>query len=49
VKLTTLTKGQANYIGVLVQGLHKAEHYRTESFGLVSGQSTGGAAWLRRP
>jgi hypothetical protein len=32
VKLTTFTKEQANYIGVLVQGLHKAEHYRTESF-----------------
>jgi S-adenosylhomocysteine hydrolase len=28
VKLTTLTKEQADYIGVLVQGPYKAEHHR---------------------
>ncbi len=28
VKLTKLTKEQANYIGVPVQGPYKAEHYK---------------------
>jgi adenosylhomocysteinase len=28
VKLTTFTKEQAEYIGLLVQGPYKAEHYR---------------------
>ena len=28
VKLTTLTEQQANYIGVVVEGPYKPEHYR---------------------
>ena len=28
VKLTELTKGQADYIGVKVEGPYKPEHYR---------------------
>nr|BFF23594.1 hypothetical protein GCM10025732_15590 [Glycomyces mayteni] len=28
VKLTTLTKGQADYIGVPVEGPYKPDHYR---------------------